>query len=223
MNDYSGIPPVVAIDGPSASGKGAVSVLVSRSLGFNYLESGLLYRVVGAIVLKNKLKWEDKLIHGFISDQKISWDNNGYPLVNGCLFSGLYDPEVSLAASRVAKIGLIRDILLKLQQDCRQNPGLVAEGRDMGTVVFPDARLKIFLTAIPEVRAKRRFLQLKERGGCVKMSEVLEEILLRDSYDSTRKVSSLRVAEDAIVIDSTNMSVNRVVDEVLRYVSQRIL
>ncbi|WP_092483479.1 (d)CMP kinase [Candidatus Ichthyocystis hellenicum] len=223
MNDHRGVPPVVAIDGPSASGKGAVSVLVSRKLGFNYLESGLLYRVVGAIVVKNKLKWEDELIHEFVSSQKISWDNDGYPLVNGCVFPGLYDPEVSLAASRVAKIGSIRELLLKLQKDRRLDPGLVADGRDMGTTVFPDAKLKIFLTAMPEVRAKRRFLQLKEKGCCVKMSEVLEDILLRDSCDSTRGVSSLRVADDAIIIDSTNMSINGVVDEVLRCVSQRIL
>ncbi|WP_092411503.1 MULTISPECIES: (d)CMP kinase [Candidatus Ichthyocystis] len=214
--------PVIAIDGPSASGKGAVSKKVSNTLGFHYLESGLLYRAAAFVAINNNLPLEGNLVSEFISKQKISWSEDGSILVNGNICTRLYDPEVSLAASRVSRIPSVRKFLMRLQMDRLREPGLVADGRDMGTVVFPNAILKVFLTATAEVRAKRRFLQLKQHNSCVRINEVLREILLRDSYDSTREYSSLVAAENAVIIDSTDQSLDCVVDEVLFHASQRI-
>ena len=216
------MPPVIAIDGPSASGKGTVAELVARSLGFHYLDSGALYRLVALAAVGAGVSLEEELkIRDIALNINVKF-NNGVWLEQREVTDAIRDEAVSAAASRVAALPRVRQALLARQTAFRQPPGLVADGRDMGSVVFPDAVLKIFLTATPEARAQRRYKQLMEKGLNANMVALLQDIRDRDTRDSMRAVAPLQKCADAIYLDTTALTVEAVVAQVLAYYRQAL-
>jgi cytidylate kinase len=212
--------PVLAIDGPSASGKGAVAKRVAAALGFHYLESGALYRLVALSSMTGSLRDEITLAR-LAGSMDIEFRGDRIFLDKQDVTDALRTEDCSNRASEVAKLSLVRQQLLKRQRALRQPPGLVADGRDMGTVVFPDAVLKIFLTASPEVRAERRYKQLKEKGINANLRALSRDLQERDARDATRAVAPLIAASDSQVLDSTALSIEAVVEQVLRLYRQR--
>lgn len=208
--------PVIAIDGPSASGKGTVAQRVAEALGFHYLDSGALYRAVALASTRRGLNLDSSLETSRIA-LNLDVEFRGV-----CVFldgvdatDALRAEAIGAAASKVAAYPQVRDALLERQRAFRRPPGLVADGRDMGSVVFPDAVLKIYLTASPEERALRRYKQLIEKGMSASMSALLQEIRDRDARDSARAVSPLRKCVDAIELDTTGMPIEAAVAAVL--------
>jgi cytidylate kinase len=220
--------PVIAIDGPSGSGKGTVARLVATRLGWHLLDSGALYRLVALAGLARNLAPDDHPGHAALAqtlDARFEVDPGGGEriLLDGIDVTGRLRTESTGAeASRVAAMPTVRTALMERQHAFAVLPGLVADGRDMGTVVFPAAPVKVFLTASPDERALRRYKQLKEKGLTVNLAALSQEIIERDRRDSHRPVAPLRPAEDAVVIDSTGLSVGQVVDKVLELVVSRI-
>jgi len=211
-------PPVIAIDGPSASGKGTIAQGVARALGFHYLDSGALYRLVALAARRQGIGLSDpQALAALAQGLEATFDGDQVILEGERVTDAIRSEEVSQAASRVAALAPVRSALLARQRAFRQPPGLVAEGRDMGTQVFPDARLKIFLTASAEERARRRYKQLMDKGMRVSMSDLVREIAERDRRDRERAVAPLRQAEDAVLIDTTSLTV----DEIVRAVVER--
>lgn len=211
------LPPVIAIDGPSASGKGTVAALVAQQLGFHYLDSGALYRIVGFAGQEQGLDLDnDSEISRITLNLKIKF-SGGRVWMQGREVSDLIRGEVAgAAASRVAALPGVRAALMSLQRGFRQVPGLVADGRDMGSVVFPDAVLKIYLTATAEERAQRRHKQLIEKGVDASMAALLQDIRERDFRDSNRAVAPLLKCADAVEMDTTDIPVGPVVAQILR-------
>jgi cytidylate kinase len=210
------LPPVIAIDGPSASGKGTIAEAVAQRLGFHYLDSGALYRIVGLVSGERGANLDNDLEISNISlNLNIKFEFSRV-WVDGRDVSELIRGEVAgAAASRVAVLPGVRKALMALQRGFRRLPGLVADGRDMGSVVFPDAALKIYLTASPEERARRRYKQLMEKDSGASMAALLQDIRDRDFRDSTRAAAPLLKCADAIEIDTTGMPVGEVVAQVL--------
>ncbi|OGA45816.1 MAG: cytidylate kinase [Betaproteobacteria bacterium RIFCSPLOWO2_12_FULL_62_58] len=210
------LPPVIAIDGPSASGKGTVAQLVARDLGFHYLDSGALYRLVALAALEAGLNLDDGLRVSDIA-LNINTKFNGETVRIGSrdVTDAIRAESISGAASQVAALPGVRDALITRQRAFRRPPGLVADGRDMGSVVFPDATLKIFLTASPEERANRRHKQLMEKGIDASINTLLQDILDRDTRDTTRAAAPLQKSVDAVEIDTTGMTIAAVVAQVL--------
>ena len=217
-------PPVLTIDGPSGSGKGTISRLVARRLGWHYLDSGALYRSVGLAAGWAGIDLDDAgALVRCAFDTGIGFreaaDGELRVLVNGHdATDDLRTETAGAAASAIAAIPEVRTALRERQRAFRQPPGLVADGRDMGTVIFPDAPYKVFLTASAEERAERRYKQLKDKGVSVTMDGLLREILARDARDASRKVAPLRPAEDAVHIDTTGLGIDEVVGRVLALV-----
>lgn len=219
------IVPVLTIDGPSGSGKGTVSRMAADALGWHLLDSGALYRAVGFAAGMEGLDLSDaEAVTRCAQTTKISFRDprNGLEtrvIVNGMDATDEIRTETcGAAASAIAAIPGVRTALFDKQRAFRKAPGLVADGRDMGTVIFPDAQCKVFLTASAEERAKRRYKQLKEKGLGVTLAALLREIQARDVRDAGRAVAPLKPAADAVVIDSTGMPVERVVAAVLELV-----
>jgi|SRR5579862_3036367 len=214
--------PVVTIDGPSGSGKGTISRAVARQVGWHLLDSGALYRLVALAGAAAGAAPEDTARHAALAaamDVRFGSTADGGERVwlEGRDVTGAIRTETAgQGASRVAAWPAVRSALLKRQRDFARPPGLVADGRDMGTVVFPGALLKIFLTATPEERALRRHKQLKDKGSDVSLAALSRDIAERDSRDQTRQVAPLRPAADACVIDSTAMEVGEVLGRVLQ-------
>jgi len=216
--------PVVTIDGPSGSGKGAVSRQLARHLGWHYLDSGVLYRLLAYAALKDDIPLDDAAALVELAGQLRaagvlpSGDEPATTLDGVVVGDKLRTEAAGNAASRIAALPAVRQALLGWQQDYRQSPGLVADGRDMGSVVFPDARLKVFLTARPEVRAGRRYKQLKDIDKKVDMGEMSSAVAVRDQRDSTRQAAPMRPAADAMVLDNSDMdeasTLARVLEEV---------
>lgn len=215
-------PPVIAIDGPAASGKGTVAQEVARVLGFHYLDSGALYRLVALAAQRRGIELSDaQALAALARGLEATFDGDQVILEGERVTDTIRSEAVSQAASRVAALAPVRAALLARQRAFRRPPGLVAEGRDMGTQVFPDARLKIFLTASAEERARRRYKQLMDKGMRVSMSDLIREIAERDRQDRERAVAPLKQAEDAVLIDTTSLSVEDVVRAVVeRYRSR---
>ena len=207
--------PVVAIDGPGGSGKGTVAMRLAQDLGWHFLDSGALYRLVAVAAMDRGIAADDEAALGRLAeglDVNFGVSGDGMlVLLDGNYITGrLRSEAVSAFSSRVAALPAVRAALVRRQRAFRKPPGLVADGRDMGTVIFPDARLKVFLTASPDARAARRYKQLKEKGENVNLSRLLEEIRKRDERDSSRAISPLKPAPDAHIIDSTEMSIDDV-------------
>ena len=217
--------PVLTIDGPSGSGKGTIARNVAEALGWHLLDSGALYRAVGFAAGMEGLDLSDaEAVTRCAQTTRISFrapkdSGETRVIVNGMdATDELRTETCGAAASAVAAIPGVRAALFDKQRGFRKAPGLVADGRDMGTVIFPDAQYKVFLTASDEERAKRRYKQLKEKGLDVTLSTLLREIQARDARDASRAVAPLRPAADAIVIDSTGMPIETVVAAVLKLV-----
>ena len=212
--------PVISIDGPSGSGKGTIATRLASALGFNYLDSGAIYRTLGIALHKKNVGFDNiAQISEIYSKSVIFFDPNepGKVTLNGEDVSMSIRSRLgSESASRLGQIPEIRKILLKGQRAHRVEPGLVADGRDMGTVVFPSADLKIFLTASIEERAKRRHKQLISKGIGAMLPDLLRDLGLRDKRDAERSVSPLKPARDAIILDSTNLGIEEVVDQILQ-------
>ncbi len=216
--------PVLTVDGPSGSGKGTLSQIMARDLGWHFLDSGALYRLTALSALNHKIDLgsaEDLAVMAAHLD--IQFDPaTGIVLLEGDdVTQVMRTEETGAAASRVAALNVVRDALLDRQRAFRTAPGLVADGRDMGTVVFPDAELKIFLTASPEERARRRVAQLKDSGADVNYDEILSDVVARDERDRNRSVSPLVPADDAITLDSTHMNIDAVVEAVHEAIETR--
>jgi CMP/dCMP kinase len=215
---------VLTIDGPSGSGKGTISRAVARRLGWHYLDSGALYRAVGVAAGWNDLDLSDAsaLVRcTFDTEVGFRETGDGEPrvLVNGSdATDELRTETAGAAASAIAAIPEVRAALVARQRAFRRPPGLVADGRDMGTVIFPDAATKVFLTASAEERADRRYKQLKDKGVSVTLAGLLREILARDARDASRAVAPLRPASDAVTIDTTGLPIDEVVERVLALV-----
>lgn len=208
--------PVIAIDGPSASGKGTIAAAVARHLGFHYLDSGALYRIVGLIAGERGANLDhDAEVSCITLNLNIKFDGDRVWVDGRDVSEQIRGEAAGAAASKVAVLPGVRAALLNLQRVFRQPPGLAADGRDMGSVVFPDARLKIYLNASAEERARRRYKQLMGKGLGASMAALLQDIRARDFRDSSRAAAPLLKCADAVEIDSTNMTVDAVVAKVL--------
>lgn len=196
--------PVIAIDGPSASGKGTVAERVARDLGYRYLDSGSLYRLVALAALRAQVPPEHAAPVAGSLDAR--FEGGDIWLAGERVTDAIRTEEVSAASSRVAAVPAVRAALLERQRGFRQPPGLVAEGRDMGSIVFPDASLKVFLTASPESRAQRRYKQLMDKGIAATLAGLLQDLRERDARDASRSVAPLKQGPDARLLDTTDMS-----------------
>ncbi len=211
-------PPVIAIDGPSASGKGTVAQRVAQALQFHYLDSGALYRLCALAAEQRNIAFEDGPgLARLARDLEIHFLGDRILLKGQDVTEAVRSEACSAKASRIAVVPALRAALLQKQRDFRRLPGLVCDGRDIGSVVFPDAALKVYLTASSEVRAERRTKQLKEKGMCAKMQDVINELKHRDERDSARPVAPLKHYTDARLLDTTAMSIDEAVNQVVEW------
>lgn len=218
--------PVLTIDGPGGAGKGTISSLIAERLGWHLLDSGALYRLTAQAAVKHGVALDDEARVATLAKSL----DVAFPVERGVPQTLLEGEEVTRLirteaagerASQVAVLTQVRDALLSRQRDFCRAPGLVADGRDMGTVVFPEAPLKIFLTASAEERARRRYQQLRENGVDASLSSLLQEIQARDARDTQRSVAPLKPADDAITLDTTRLSIPEVVDRLTELLVQR--
>jgi cytidylate kinase len=214
--------PVLTIDGPSGSGKGTIAQMIAREFGWHYLDSGAIYRVLAQAAIKHQLDLADEAALTKLAEQldvRFAFDNAELKVMleGDDVSLRIRSEEAGNAASKVAAIPSVRSALLQRQRDFRKMPGLVTDGRDMGTVVFPDAPFKVFLTASAEERAQRRYKQLKQKGIESNLSDLIAEISERDRRDSEREVAPLRPAEGALILDSTELGIDAVFEQVRAY------
>lgn len=209
--------PIITVDGPSGSGKGTISLRVAKQLGWHFLDSGAIYRVLGLMASRAGIGSEnvDELVE-MAKNMPLSFDGERVLLEQEEVTDKIRTESAGNLASKVAAIPRVREALLTWQRNYARPPGLVADGRDMGTVVFPQAQVKIFLTASPEERAKRRYKQLKGKGLGVNLASLIEEIRERDERDRQRAVAPLRAAASALELDSTNLTIDEVYAQVMR-------
>jgi cytidylate kinase len=220
--------PVLTIDGPSGSGKGTICALVAKELGWHLLDSGALYRLVALGALRHDIDLANEAaLAEYAAGLDVCFELQADGSAPRILLEGeavgdaIRTEACGNAASKVAALGAVRAALLQRQRDFQQAPGLVADGRDMGTVVFPQARVKIFLTASVDERAQRRYKQLKDKGISANLPDLLTEIAERDERDAQRSVSPLKPAADAVVLDTTSLTINEVRDKVLDLCRER--
>ncbi len=220
--------PVITIDGPSGAGKGTAARLVAEQLGWHLLDSGAIYRVLAVAAQYHHLSIDDEeplipiAAHLDVQFKVTSSGESRVILEGEDVTDSIRTEEVGAIASKVAAFPRVREALLRRQRAFKLAPGLVADGRDMGTVVFTSAPVKVFLTASAEERAQRRFNQLKAKGFDVKITRLLDDIRQRDERDQSRKVAPLIAAEGALTIDSTELSINEVVDEILSFANEKL-
>lgn len=215
--------PVIAIDGPSASGKGTVAALVAQRLGFHYLDSGSLYRLTALAAIRAEVPLDDEsALAALAARLPAEFAGDRILLAGECVTNAIRSEECSAGASKVAVLPAVRAALLERQRAYRQPPGLVAEGRDMGSVVFQDALLKVFLTATAEARAERRHKQLIEKGMSANILTLLQDLQERDARDAARSVAPLQKCVDAELLDTTQLSVGQAVQAVLDWYQSRL-
>ena len=220
--------PVIAIDGPGGSGKGTIARLLAERLGWHLLDSGALYRVLGLAAARKGVALEDETgLAQLAAELPVRFKTRGAAdpeiwLGDDCVTEEIRTEEGGFRASRVAVYPRVRQALIRLQRSFQAAPGLVADGRDMGTVVFPESPLKIFLTASTEERAKRRYKQLKGKGIDVSLAALSRDIEERDRRDSERSVAPMRPADDARILDSTGKSIDEVVEIVAGWAGELV-
>jgi len=217
---------IIAIDGPSGAGKSTVARRLASELGYLYMDTGAMYRAVALNVLESKIDPTDEMeLRNILEDMRVKLieeDSGLRLLLNGCdVTEEIRTPEMSLMASKISELQAVREKMVGIQRDMASQGGLVAEGRDIGTVVFPRAEVKIYLDASEPERARRRFQELLARGKQVTLEETQTEMHERDRRDRERTLSPLRKAEDAIVIDSTSFGVDVVVDRIINEVKKK--
>lgn len=219
--------PIVTVDGPSGAGKGTLSSMLAQAYNWHFLDSGAIYRVLAMAAMHHEIDFDD--IDGLIPlasglDVKFNTTESGNRVIleGEDVSDDIRREEVGVAASKIAAVPLVRESLLRRQRAFADSPGLIADGRDMGTVVFPQALAKIFLTASAEARAERRYEQLKAMGQDVKISRLLSDIQLRDERDSSRSAAPLRAADGALVIDSTVLSIKQVFEKSKEFIDFKI-
>ena len=216
----------IAIDGPGGAGKSTISKAVSKELGFIYVDTGALYRAIGLYCLRNGIKTDDAdKVSSALSDVSVDFtyiDGEQRVMLNGeDVSTDIRLPEVSMAASNVSAIPSVREFLLELQRKIAREKDVLMDGRDIGTVILPDAQLKIFLTASAEVRAKRRFDELTAKGKEVNYDDVLRELIERDYQDSHREIAPLKQADDAVLVDTSDMTFDEVKETIIQLYKER--
>lgn len=215
---------VVAVDGPAGAGKSTISKLVAGRLGYTYIDTGAMYRAVALKVLESKLPLEDEEI--MIAARDVDIDLRNEDGVNKTYLDGrdvsteIRTLEVSRSVSKVAAVGFVRERLTELQRAMAKRGGVIMDGRDIGTVVLPDADVKIFLTASVAERARRRYDELKAKGLDVELGSIERDIAARDKLDSEREIAPLKQADDAILIDSTSMTIEEVADKMIELINR---
>jgi cytidylate kinase len=215
--------PVIAIDGPTASGKGTVAHKVADRLGFHYLDSGALYRLTALSALRRGTDFADEHALAKVAEHmQVNFDGPEILLANENVSAAIRAEEVGNLASKIAALPAVRQALFALQLGFRRAPGLVADGRDMGTVIFPHAKLKVFLTASTEARAQRRYKQLIDKGISANMEDLLSDLKARDDRDTHRAIAPLVPAEGAHILDTSNMTAEQAIEEVLSRYAHRV-
>lgn len=219
--------PVIAIDGPSGAGKGTICRLVASQLGYSLLDSGALYRLAALACRKLGVANDNEALVAEVASEldvsfEVGAEATSILLAGEKVSQQIREESVGMSASKIAAYPAVREALLERQKNFRVAPGLVADGRDMGTVVFPDASVKVFLTASAEERARRRIEQLKQAGTVGNYEQILSDIQARDEKDSSRTSAPLKPAEDALVLDSTALSIDEVFNCVMQEVANRI-
>ena len=209
---------IIAIDGPAGAGKSTVSKIIAGKLGYTYIDTGAMYRAVGLKIFESGQPLTEKFLAEVTDKIQIELDESARVFVNGEeVTKKIRTPEVSKLASDVSKFGFVRKKLTELQREMAKRGSVIMDGRDIGTQVLPNADLKIFLTASLEERAKRRFEELQAKGQQVELSEIEKEIAFRDKQDSEREIAPLKQADDAILLDTTNLTIEKVVEKILKY------
>jgi CMP/dCMP kinase len=210
------VPAVITVDGPAASGKGTIAAAVARSLGFHYLDSGSLYRLVALKALRTGARFDDEsALSSLASGLDVQFVEGALLLDGADATAAIRQEDVSAGASQVAVHAAVRRALIDRQRAFRRPPGLVADGRDMGTVVFPDAGIKVFVTASAEERARRRHKQLIAKGNSITMEGLLRDIRERDARDTGRAAAPLKPAADAVLLDTTDLTIDEAIARVL--------
>lgn len=213
---------IITIDGPASSGKGTVAKLIAAKLNLHYLESGAIYRVLALLAIRHHLdENHPNDVVRLVDKMNLSFIGKKVMLENEDVTNLIREERIGMLASSLAKIAEVRDRLLKLQHDFAREPGLVTDGRDMGSIVFPNATLKVFLTASAETRAKRRYIQLQTFDQSVKMESILNDIILRDRQDSKRKTAPLSYNKSFKVLDNSDISIDETVSQILDWFAEK--
>lgn len=213
---------VIAIDGPGGAGKSTIARLVAAKLGITYVDTGAMYRAAAVFLNRRKIdKDDDKSIEKAVSDMDITFSNERVLLNGEDVSKKIRENDVSKMASEYSANPAVRDKLTALQRQMGKTVSLVMDGRDIGSNVFKDAKYKFYLTASPEIRAERRYKELKERGEDIEFSKILEDIKTRDDRDMNRKLNPLKMADGAVLVDSTDINIDGVVEEILSNIEER--
>jgi CMP/dCMP kinase len=219
----SNLIPVIAIDGPSASGKGTVAQIVAEKIGYHYLDSGALYRIVALAAFEQGIDWQDEHdVAKLVPQLSIKFEHSEIYLNDVNVSEKIRTEQMGQGASKVAAHPLVRLALVNLQHSFRKAPGLVADGRDMATVIFPDAKTKIFLTASAEVRAERRYNQLINKGLEADYKAILKDLQDRDARDSQRTVAPLQQAPDASLLETSQLNIEQAVNKALQIIEAKL-
>lgn len=211
----------IAIDGPAGAGKSTIAKLIASKLNIEYVDTGAMYRAVTLKALRLGINLEDETQYGFLESTVLDICNGRYLLDGEDVSEAIRSVEITENVSTPSKIGCVREFLVNYQRKISESKSVVMDGRDIGTVVLPNAELKVFLTASVECRARRRMLEREASGISKSLKETMEEIIIRDNKDSTRKISPLKCAEDAVTIDTSNMTIDEVVNSIIYFVYER--